>query len=807
MRFSKIVLAILFTFGIQAHAEKMHIEFKNLEISDWLKMVGKITGKNILINGDIKGKINFVSNEDIEKSELIPLANAILESKKMTLVDRGSYFQVVKNTDAPNKGLDVRDDIGGGGTMQTVVFQLKNANAAVIRTKIKPLLNKSAKIISFKKNNLLAITALPHSLRSVKELIDKIENKQGSTSRIVVLNNAYVKDVFPNIQNMAKSLFPQDISSEKVKVIQSQNSNSIILVGKEANLNKLEPYIHQLDVAKQVNEDLQRMYVIPLENSNVEEMEKILSKLLPQMTGNMRSSSSGIHAVSKSIIPNNAPISSAPSAIRTRPMQNKKIKKAVIASDIERNALIIVANAVQIENIRETIRLLDIEKSQVYITAKIIEVNTNLAENIGVKYGFTGGGITSKGIFSLLGNAGAAPLAISSELLGFMNNTKTETDKNGNVYTTTDKAFEFDSGIKEVFALGAKLDLLKQNGAAQILSEPSVLTTNNKESSIYVGRTQSIITQSQQSTSGASAVLNNYSREDIGITLKVKPRLSSNHKVNLEIETTIEDILPGSGTAADRPTTTKRAVKTNAIVNHGETIIVGGLIKSSSGKSSTKVPILGDIPIIGRLFTSTGVSKSKVNVVIYLTPYIINKSSDLTHIRKYLAELDSVQHQFNKIVLNKLEKKRLGIGEERRHVTFSTQAKRSFHQSSAQSVVGEMYQEPMIKAVKAAPVNNTPLRATPPALQEPAYEIETISPTNGAPSTYYDSTINDSIINDSTTYDTTTYDTTAYPIEEIDENMRSESILESINNQNQSINLDQINTGIEYNQNTTFIGE
>jgi general secretion pathway protein D len=802
MRFSKIVLAILFTFGIQAHAEKMHIEFKNLEISDWLKMVGKITGKNILINGDIKGKINFVSNEDIEKSELIPLANAILESKKMTLVDRGSYFQVVKNTDAPNKGLDVRDDIGRGGTMQTVVFQLKNANAAVIRTKIKPLLNKSAKIISFKRNNLLAITALPHSLQSVKELIDKIENKQGSVSRIIVLNNAYVKDVFPNIQNMAKYLFPQDISSEKVKVIQSQNSNSIILVGKESNINRLEPYIHQLDVAKQVNEDLQRMYVIPLENSNVEEMEKILSKLLPQMTGNMKASS-GIHAVSKSITPNNAPISSAPSAIRTRPMQNKKIKKAVIASDIERNALIIVANAIQIENIRETIRLLDIEKSQVYITAKIIEVNTNLAENIGVKYGFTGGGITSKGIFSLLGNAGAAPLAVSSELLGFMNNTQTNTDKNGNVYTTTDKAFEFESGIKEVFALGAKLDLLKQNGAAQILSEPSVLTTNNKESSIYVGRTQSIITQSQQSTAGSSAVLNNYSREDIGITLKVKPRLSSNHKVNLEIETTIEDILPGSGTAADRPTTTKRAVKTNAIVNHGETIIVGGLIKSSSGKSSTKVPILGDIPIIGRLFTSTGVSKSKVNVVIYLTPYIINKSSDLTHIRKYLAELDSVQHQFNKIVLDKLEKKRLGIGEERRHVTFSTQAKRSFHQSSAESVVGEIYHKPTIKAVEIAPVITTPLRVTPPASQEPAYEIETISPTNGAPSTHYDST---TIYE--TTYDETTYDeATPYPIDERDGNIRSESILESINNQNQSINLDQINTGIEYNQNTTFTGE
>jgi len=774
MKFSKIVLGLLVTLGMQvAYAEKMKMEFKDLEIKDWLVMVGKITGKNILINGDIKGKINFISNEDMDKKELIPLANAILESKKMTLVDRGAYYQVTKQHDALDKAGDVRDNIGGGGTMQTVVFQLSNANSAVIRTKIKPLLNKSAKVISFKKNNLLVITALPYNLRTIKSLIDKIESKQGNVSRIVTLNNAYVKDVFPNIQSMAKSLFPQDIYSEKVKVMQNQNSNSIILVGKESNIEKLVPFIEQLDIAKQVDEDVQRMYVIPLENSNVEEMEKILSKLLPQMTGALSPSRGNIHAISKATPPNIAP---APVGIRTPPMQKRKIKKAVIASDIERNALIVVANSVQIKNIRDTIRLLDIEKSQVYITAKIIEVNTNLAENIGIKYGFTGGGITSQGILSLVGNAGAAPLAVSRELLGFMNNTETHTDQNGNVYTTTNKAFEFNSGIKQVFALGAKLDLLKQNGAAQILSEPSILTTNNKEASIYVGRTQSIITQSQQSTSGASSVLNNYSREDIGLTLKIKPRLSSNHKVNLEIETTIEDILPGSGSAADRPTTTKRAVKTTAIVNHGETIIVGGLIKTSSGKSSTKVPILGDIPIIGRLFTSSGVSKSKVNVVIYLTPYIINKSSDLTNIRKYLSELDSVQHQFNKIVLDKLEKKRLGIGEEKRHVTFSTEAKRSFQDTSAKSIVRERYHpassSTAVQTVTPV-VTNEPFRPTPIGV--------------GAPMEAY------------------TPEVYQYATE--DENIRSESILESINNQNQSINLDQINTGIEYNQDTTFTNE
>ncbi len=650
MKLSKIALGLIFALSIEAHAEKVNINFANLNVSDFIKMVSKITGKNILIDGDIKGKINFVAHDKdgVEKDELIPLLNAILETKKMTLIKKGSYYQVVKSTTAAGEGLPVTTNVRrGGDTMKTVVFQLSNVNSAVIRTKIKSLLHRSAKVTSFKKNNLLAVTAYPRTLRSIKSLIDKIEHQQTKKSHIVHLENALVKDVFPNIQSMSKALFPQDIVSEKVDVMQDISANSIILVGKASNVRQLYNYIKQLDIKGKENR--QTMHVVPLQNSNVEDMEKILSKIVPQMTGNVGG---------------------------TAPKGGKPIPKAVIASDIERNALIILANEEQYQNILDTVKQLDIEKSQVYIQAKIVEVNTNLAENIGVKYGLNGGAITSNGLFSLAANAGAPALSLSRELLQFLNgNQVTRFDNNGNAYTTTEQSFKFDN-ISKVFALGAKLDLLKQHGAAQILSKPSILSTNNKESTIYVGRTQSILTQSQQSTQGSSNVLNNYSREDIGITLKVKPRLSANNKVSLEIETTIEDILPGSGTSADRPTTTKRSVKTNAIVNHAETIILGGLIKSADGNSVTKVPILGDIPIIGRLFRSNGNSNNKVNVVIYITPYIIKKSSDLTTLRVRLGELESVQQQYDKIIMAQLaENGELDTKKEKRHETFSTSSK------------------------------------------------------------------------------------------------------------------------------------
>lgn len=724
MKFNKLVLGLLLAFSVQAHAEKVDVNFRNLSIGDFIKMVGKITGKNILVDGDIKGKINFVSNKPIEKSELIPLANAILETQKMTLINKGDYYQVVKSVDAAGEGLPVSSNIGtDSGTMKTVVFQLSNVNSAVIRTKIKPLLHKSAKVVSFKENNLLAITAYPHTLKSIKSLIDQIENQQSKQSKVVYLKHARVKDVFPNIQNMAKALYPQDIPSEKVEVMQDVGGNSIILVGKRENVARLNSYIQQLDLEGEG--DAQKMHVIPLVNSNVEEMEKILSKIVPQMTGTDAGTTGG-----------------------TPSPTGKPVAKAVIASDLERNALVILANVEQYQNILETVKLLDVEKSQVYIEAKIVEVNTNLAESVGLKYGFNGGSITSNGLFSLVGNAGASPLALSSDLLGFLNSTTTQFDSNGNAYTSTDSAFEFNTGISKVFALGAQLDLLKQNGAAQILSKPSVLSTNNKESSIYVGQTQSILTQSQQSTQGMSNVLNNYSREDIGITLKVKPRLSSNNKVSLEIETTIEDIVPGSGATADRPTTTKRSVKTNAIVNHAETIILGGLIKTSDGNSVTKVPVLGDIPILGRLFTSKSDSTSKVNVVIYLTPYIIKKSSDLTNLRRNLDELESIQQQYNKLIYDALEEKTNGT-QGKGHVTFSGTANRSLPTSRNNSS-GSSY----------IPVIETTIN------QQPTY-------------------------NEAPTY------TNEQPY------VQSESIMDTLK-QEKRVNLNRINTGIEYNENTTF---
>jgi len=628
MKFVKKILIIgLLSLTAISAEDLIDVNFNNMNLNQFVKMVGKITGKNVLINGQLNGKVDFVSTKKIKKSSMFSLANSILGSKGYALVDHGDFLEVVKASDAAASGLDVSKKVSGK-LMKTVLFPLKYSNSAVIRAKIKPLLHRNAKVISFKANNMLAVTAYPKTLKSVQKLIEAIESEGRRGTTIIKLKNAAVKDVFQNVNNMSKLLFPQTIQSEKVGVLKDEAANTLILVGKKANVDKLLKYVKRLDIKGESIE--QKMYVLPLNNSDVEEMEKIIGKLVAQM--------------------NNMPSQNVAKAAAAK---KAKVTKAMVVGDKERNALIVLATPYQIKNIRDVIRKIDVAKPQVYVKAKIVEINIAKSRNVGLKYGFEGGKITNKGLFSMAGNFGSPTLMVSRSLLGFLSNTST--DANGN--TITSNPFSFGDSIKELFALGIKIDLLQQNGAAHTLSEPSVLCSNNQDAEIYVGETRSILVSSSVGDTKDAVVRNKYSREDIGISLKVKPRISSSNKVALKVEAVIEDVVPGSGATSDRPTTTKRKVTTSAIVAHGQTIILGGLMKSSGGKTVSKIPVLGDIPVLGALFTSTGYSESKINVVIYLTPYIVRNSRDLTKLREFLAELDNIQSKYSRYIINKLERK------------------------------------------------------------------------------------------------------------------------------------------------------
>jgi len=240
MRLNRLLLSLIFILSVNLYGQEedsVSVEFDDLTTKDFVKMVGEITDKNILITDDLKGKINFISTKPIKKSSLIPLANSILANKGYTLVDQGDYYQVMKTNDAAGEGLEVDTKVGNAEVMKTVVFHLKYSNASVIRAKIKPLLHKNAKIISFKENNLVSITATPKTLRAVRNIIDAIEAEGDKKSIFIKLKYADIKDVYTNAVNMSRKLFPKGIESEQVDIFKDDASNSIILIGKSKNMN------------------------------------------------------------------------------------------------------------------------------------------------------------------------------------------------------------------------------------------------------------------------------------------------------------------------------------------------------------------------------------------------------------------------------------------------------------------------------------------------------------------------------------------------------------------------------------------
>jgi general secretion pathway protein D len=380
------------------------------------------------------------------------------------------------------------------------------------------------------------------------------------------------------------------------KLTFSKDSNSVIVTDFPDTLETIKKAMKVMDVKDESAAN--STYVIGLKNADSKQMVATLNTIISKMT----------------LVPGQQPPS--------------------IASDDATNSIVIIASEVLYKSLESTIKSLDSYRQQVYVRAKIIEISDKKSQEVGIKYGLSGGAINSAGIF-----------AFDSLLGGSLAPVETFT-KAAVAAGATLPAFT------SAIALGVNIALLNTNGAANILSEPSLLCIDNQESSIYVGKTESISTGT---TTSVGVAQQSFSRQDIGLTLKVKPRLSNDNKVLLGVTTKLEDVESGSNSG--QPITTKREVLTSAIVSNGESVIIGGLIREKQTEVNTKIPFLGDIPYAGALFRSTATASDRINLVIILTPYIVGKSDDLTSLRAQLSELDKIEKQYVNEVTKKLEAK------------------------------------------------------------------------------------------------------------------------------------------------------
>ena len=396
---------------------------------------------------------------------------------------------------------------------------------------------------------------------------------------IIKLNNLKASEAKKKIDLISAMKFNKE--EQKIAIIEDENNNSLTLLGQKKDLKFLSDYIRTIDNTNISNK--KDIKIFPLKNVEASTVVKILEEIINKK---------------EFITPNNKPLFSI---------------------DNESNSIVIMSFAEEISQIDELIKELDKEKTQVYVQARIIEVNDELVNQIGVSYGIFGARASNNVLSSFsssLNNADIPTLSIEGL-----------------------KIPDLTSGL----ALGASLNLLKQNGALDIVSEPSILAINNKESSIYVGETISIKVSSSVTDGGT--IKENYEREDVGLTLKVKPRISNDTKVTLEIEAILEGVKT-TQTISGNADTSKKQIKTTTILNNGESVIIGGLIENKIESTNQKVPVLGDIPLFGELFKNNINNSKKNNLVIIVTPYLIPKTKDITFVRNKLSELKNLEDKY-----------------------------------------------------------------------------------------------------------------------------------------------------------------
>jgi general secretion pathway protein D len=324
------------------------------------------------------------------------------------------------------------------------------------------------------------------------------------------------------------------------------------------------------------------------------------------------------------------------------PIINKYSKKQTkqklfISSDDESNSVILMGPKNYVAEIKKLVLQLDDYRAQIYVTAKIIEVNEAKTSDIGIRYGLDGGENTNHGLFSFAFALGGKAVPIDTSSMGLTI-----------------------PSIRRGINLGASINLLSMNSALNIISEPSLLCINNKKSSIYIGQTKSLKINSAVNTTG---IITNqsYQREDIGLRLTIIPRISNKNKVLLEIETTIEDVR--NTITNGQPDTSKKQINTTAIVDTGESVIIGGLTKSISEDTNNDVPGLSNIPLISGLFKNKITLKEKINLVIIVTPYVIPKSKNITYIREQLTQLKMLEDKYTKDIKKILIQKKDNINE------------------------------------------------------------------------------------------------------------------------------------------------
>ncbi len=580
-----LIFIIAFSSLVQAQ-DSWQINLKEADIGAFISQVADITGKSFVVDPRVKGKVNVLTSEAMNKDAVYELFLSVLQVQGYVAVPAGDVTLIVQQNEMKQQGRDLDDQIGvASQELLTKVVMIKNTPALDLVPILRPLVAKYGHLAGVKSANALIISDHANNINRIEQIIDRLDRSGTEELEVIQLKEAWVGNVVTMLQSLDPARISQGTGSNanentagSIRVVADERSNRLIIKGEQSARERIRKLIEELDQPSYFGGSTK---VIRLQYADAKKLEELIKNLMTENSGGDK--------------------------------DNQAKGKAGIHADEDLNALVVRAEPSLMREIEELVEALDVRRAQVLIESAIVEVTGDINDALGFQWvagdlnrpvGGTNFSEAGSSLGTIVGSiaAGNPASAVSNGL--------------------TAGAYA-ERGGKPSF--GLIMQAITTNTLANMLSTPSIMTMDNQEAEIIVGQNVPFRTGSTASSTNTNP-FTTITREDVGITLKVKPHIHNGEAVRLEVEASAESVDQTSVAGSADLITNKRSIKTMIFAENEETIVLGGLIRDDTRELESRVPYLGRIPVIGWLFKSRSTQHVKSNLMVFLRPTIINTS-------------------------------------------------------------------------------------------------------------------------------------------------------------------------------------
>ena len=632
-----IIAVVVLSLPLSVHAQQQAsveatgdgktwtVNIRNADIQAFINQVAQMTGKNFVVDPRVRARdVTVISNQPLTADEVYELFLSVLQVHGYAAVPAGNgIIKIVTNTTAKQSNLPLTQNAGSvdGEELITQVITVDNSPVEELVPVLRPLVPQYGHLAAVGSANALIISDHADNIRRLRAIINSLDGAETDELEIVQLEHAFAGNMVALLEELTKSDAAAGNNRRRgglqggATVIADERTNRLIVKGDRGTRARLIPLIHQLDTPSSAAGGVQ---VVRLSHGDAEQMAELLKNFAAGASAVRQGAEGGAGAAARATSDADARVS--------------------IQADASLNALVIRAEPEMMKELQSVISQLDVRRAQILIEAAIVEVTGDKASSLGFQYV---AGDLNNGVGAV--NFGGDGVSVNSLLQAVITEDPSKISL-GDGITAGFGETNSDGDIE----WGALIQALASTTNTNLLSTPSILTLDNQEASIIVGENVPFVTGQASSTgSGVSNPFTTIQREDVGLTLKVTPHVAGLDTVRLELEQETSAVKDSIGEAVDI-VTTKRKLTTTVLADDGETIALGGLINDDVQDTVRKVPLLGDIPLLGVLFRSTSKTHVKRNLMVFIKPTVLASNDRLVDMtrEKYMG-VTSMQFRVN----------------------------------------------------------------------------------------------------------------------------------------------------------------